>query len=259
MLFTDNSQCDFADPSFSLPYYRIPSLCKTKAFQNPKIFLCSLSCSFMYRVQAPMDPDNGVRGTPQSLSTEILSLFTEGISLILSRWTALQMAVENEWGGRTSRQKFQQLSTDIVSWFSQSNAPLYIDDLEMMLDETMVLSFSSEIEDGSIEEVAEQLMILHEECLKGNFETLYQLRASSPATQAVSQSRKVSSEEGSDYSTDDEQEPASDMALDIEPEQMAVNPVNSMSSSKVVQLSSEEIAEGWAPVTSRRNRGKRSA
>ncbi|KAL4184457.1 hypothetical protein AMTRI_Chr10g225700 [Amborella trichopoda] len=206
-----------------------------------------------------MDPFNGVRGTPQPLSAETLSLFTEGVGLVLSRWTALQMAVENEWGGRASLQNLQKLSTDLVSWFSQSNAPLYIDDLEMMLDEKMLLSFNSVFEDGSIEEVAEQLMILHEECLNGNFETLCQLRASSPATQAVSQSRKVSEEEGSDDSTDDEHEPASDMALDIEPEQMAVDPVKSKSSSKVVQLSSKEIAEGWAPVTSRRNRGKRSS
>ena len=32
-------------------------------------------------------------------------------------------------------------------------APLYIDDLENIVDENMVLSFNTEIEDGSIEEV----------------------------------------------------------------------------------------------------------
>lgn len=31
--------------------------------------------------------------------------------------------------------------------------PLYIDDLENLIDESMVLSFNSEIEDGSVEEV----------------------------------------------------------------------------------------------------------
>ena len=92
----------------------------------------------------------------------------QGISAVLSRWNGLEMAVQNQWGGRDSTRKAQQLSADILSWFSQSKAPRYVEDLENLLHERMLLSFNTDIEDGSIEEVAEQLMIVHEEYLHGN-------------------------------------------------------------------------------------------
>ncbi|XVF38244.1 hypothetical protein REPUB_Repub20aG0083400 [Reevesia pubescens] len=91
----------------------------------------------------------------------------EGITLLLSRWHGLQMAVQNQWGGHDSFPKSQQLAADIFSWFFQSKA-LEIEDLENLLHESMLLSLNTDIEDGSIEEVAEQLMIMHEEYLHGN-------------------------------------------------------------------------------------------
>lgn len=40
------------------------------------------------------------------------------ITLVMgSRWTALCLAVENEWGGRDSRQKADQMYQDILAWF----------------------------------------------------------------------------------------------------------------------------------------------
>lgn len=43
--------------------------------------------------------------------------FEEGVSLICSNWTALGLAVENEWGGRNSREKADQLIADTRAWF----------------------------------------------------------------------------------------------------------------------------------------------
>ena len=57
---------------------------------------------------------------PPVLSAEAARQLTEGVSLILSRWTALQMAVEGGWGGRNSRQKALDLESDIVSFFTVS-------------------------------------------------------------------------------------------------------------------------------------------
>lgn len=56
----------------------------------------------------------------KKLSEESGSIFSEGIVMTLYRWSALQLAVENEWGGRQSRQKAEQLHSDIFSWFTQS-------------------------------------------------------------------------------------------------------------------------------------------
>ncbi|XP_074322142.1 uncharacterized protein LOC141659247 isoform X2 [Apium graveolens] len=91
----------------------------------------------------------------------------KGIWNILSKWNALQMAVENKWGGSDSLDKSHQLASDIESWFSKSKEPQSVEDLESLLHESLLLTFNTEIEDGSIEEVAEQLMSLHED-VQGN-------------------------------------------------------------------------------------------
>ncbi|MED6182599.1 hypothetical protein PIB30_029957 [Stylosanthes scabra] len=104
-----------------------------------------------------------------------LSVFSEGIGFVLLRWSALRDAVENEWGGPDSRLKADNLATDILSWFTQSREPLYIDDLEDKLYDGMI-SLNVVVEDGSIEEVAENLMVMHEECLEGNFATIERYR-----------------------------------------------------------------------------------
>nr|XP_025611230.1 uncharacterized protein LOC112703822 isoform X2 [Arachis hypogaea]XP_025673990.1 uncharacterized protein LOC112773145 isoform X2 [Arachis hypogaea] len=81
-----------------------------------------------------------------------LSLFSEGIGFVLLRWSALRDAVENQWGGPDSRLKADNLATDILSWFTQSREPLYIDDLEDKLYDGMI-SLNVVVEDGSTEEI----------------------------------------------------------------------------------------------------------
>ncbi|AES93688.1 Pre-rRNA-processing protein TSR2, motif protein [Medicago truncatula] len=91
--------------------------------------------------------------------TETLSRIRlqESIILLLSRWYALQMAIKNQWGGCDSLQKSHQLASHLFSWLSKSNAPIRIEDLENLLYESMLLTFNTEIEDGSIEQVCDLL------------------------------------------------------------------------------------------------------
>ncbi|WOH08485.1 hypothetical protein DCAR_0727926 [Daucus carota subsp. sativus] len=103
---------------------------------------------------------------PPSHQQKVFAL-RQGIWNILCKWNALQMAVENKWGGTDSLDKSHLLAYDIESWFSISKAPLSVEDLDGLLHESLLLTFNTEIEDGSIEEVAEQLIVLHEE-LQGN-------------------------------------------------------------------------------------------
>ncbi|OAY78946.1 pre-rRNA-processing protein TSR2 homolog [Ananas comosus] len=172
----------------------------------------------------------------------------EGVSLVLSRWTALQMAVENGWGGRDSRRKADDLAASILSWFAQSKDPHYIDELENMIDECMVISFNAEIEDGSVEEVAEQLMIMHEDCLKGNYESIEKLRNSGPRINAVSQSRRVI-DDNEDESSDEEE---SEMAVDEAPSTAMAEDHHPKPAKAVPD------EEGWSVVAPRRSRGNRS-
>ncbi|KAM3400975.1 hypothetical protein ACQJBY_005660 [Aegilops geniculata] len=60
-----------------------------------------------------------------SLSPQANAALQEGIGLVFGRWTALQMAVENEWGGPDSRAKADQLAASILSWFTNSKGTIY--------------------------------------------------------------------------------------------------------------------------------------
>ncbi|CAH8261436.1 unnamed protein product [Arabidopsis lyrata] len=95
------------------------------------------------------------------------SVLQRDIRELLSRWGGLQMAVKNQWGGHDSLKKSQELAHHLFHLFSQSNV-ITVEEIENLLHESLLLSFNTEIEDGSIEEVAEQLMILHEEHLRGS-------------------------------------------------------------------------------------------
>lgn len=46
-----------------------------------------------------------------------------------SRWTALMLAVENEWGGRESRRKADELYDNILAWFydHKGRSPLIVE------------------------------------------------------------------------------------------------------------------------------------
>ncbi|KAL3634539.1 hypothetical protein CASFOL_021593 [Castilleja foliolosa] len=92
----------------------------------------------------------------------------EKITKVLSQWTALQMAIKNRWGGHDSVTKSRQLAFDILSWLFHRKAQLQVEELENLLHERLLLTFNTEIEDGSIEEVAEQLIILRDDYLHGN-------------------------------------------------------------------------------------------
>ncbi|GLT30310.1 hypothetical protein SLA2020_051140 [Shorea laevis] len=85
----------------------------------------------------------------RQLTAESVPLFQEGIGLLLSRWSVLQLAVQNEWGGRDSCRKAELLFSDVFSFFNNSKEPLCIDDLENILEESL-LSLNTMAEDGGI-------------------------------------------------------------------------------------------------------------
>jgi len=203
-----------------------------------------------------MDPNSSGNGfVPHVLSAEGLSKFEEGVSLILSSWMALQMAVQNEWGGRDSRQKEQKFAADIVAWLTHSTETRYMDELEEMLDENMILSFNTETEDGSLEEVAEQVMLLHEECLQGNYDMVSKLQISCSTVQPASQCQKLTEEDSQDQSSE-EGEPGSEMEIDSDLKQQP-EIVETVQSSTAGRLTEE--ADGWSVVQSRHRRSQQKS
>ncbi|KAL8090189.1 uncharacterized protein LOC141695254 [Apium graveolens] len=192
------------------------------------------------------------------LSEEAAFKLQEGIQLLLSQWSSLQVAVENEFGGPDSRRKSQQLPVDLFSWFTKSKGPIYIDDLENMLDDFM-LSLNTELDDGSIEEISEKLMIMHEECLEGNFMSIERLRDAPRVS--VPQIKQDASDDdnsdGVDYNGSSV-EKHTDMGVDA----LKSLPNGAQDDMMVVDepllKKTAEAEDGWTVVPSRRSKGRRN-
>ncbi|RDX78524.1 Pre-rRNA-processing protein TSR2-like protein [Mucuna pruriens] len=197
------------------------------------------------------------------LQGQSIGVFSEGIGLVLFCWSALRTAVENEWGGRESRLKAGQLSADILSWFTQSKEPLYIDDLEDLLDQGM-LSLNVEVEDGSIEEVAEKLMVMHEEFLEGNFSSFENLKnanleqAARPhVTQIVNDDSDDSDKDGDNTSNMNVDGNSSNMNRQIPTSDSKMNSVNGPINGPLPKVSGEADDE-WTVVSNRKNKGRKN-
>ncbi|XP_057962513.1 pre-rRNA-processing protein TSR2-like isoform X2 [Malania oleifera] len=170
------------------------------------------------------------------LSADAVTQLKEGIDLLLLRWSALQIAVHNEWGGRDSARKSEQFSSVIFSWFTQSK----------------------EIEDGSTEEVAEKLMVMHEECLEGNYKSIEKLREANSRGGVVSHVKQVVDEDNEDDDDDRSvgKDDSSNMIVDA-PQQRSSSSTDDMQVDERMPEQVAEAEEGWVVVSSRRSRGKR--
>uniref|UniRef100_J3MUA6 Pre-rRNA-processing protein TSR2 homolog n=2 Tax=Oryza brachyantha TaxID=4533 RepID=J3MUA6_ORYBR len=160
------------------------------------------------------------------------------------------MAVENQWGGRDSRAKANQLAEYILSWFTNAKGEHYYEDLVDMMYDAVSESFNADFEDGSVEEIAEQLLIMHEECMQSNYSSVEKLRNTRPQGNAVSQSRKISVD-GDDDSSDDDDDDDEPSMVDNEAGGADKMVVDEPKPSKPVP-----DADGWTVVPSRRGRGK---
>ncbi|KAJ8760272.1 hypothetical protein K2173_011684 [Erythroxylum novogranatense] len=210
-----------------------------------------------------MEAIGGGSSLSKKLTSESEGQLREAIFLVLSRWSALQLAIQNEWAGPSSNLIADQLVSDIFSWFTCSKEPLYIDDLENILDEGM-LSLNVMIEDGSIEEVAEKLMILHEECLEGNYSGIEELRQTRTGTEVHQHIRMIGGDDEEEEEHDDKEnvsarDDGSNMMVDAPehaPEQQSRTTLVNLPVDKP-KAKEAQSDEGWMVVSSRRNKGKR--
>ncbi|KAK1933476.1 hypothetical protein X943_003829 [Babesia divergens] len=94
--------------------------------------------------------------------------FGRACRTVLSCWTALNLAVENGWGGDSSVQKCEDLIKLVID-FCLSKKQLYTDEVEDLLLDQMQTLFFVEIEDGSEVEIARLLVQLHNTCNTGDW------------------------------------------------------------------------------------------
>jgi hypothetical protein len=65
---------------------------------------------------------SGTAGGRVVLSKEGATAMAECIGLLFGRWTALQLAVQNRWGGLDSQAKADRLASSVLSWFTRAAA-----------------------------------------------------------------------------------------------------------------------------------------
>ncbi|XP_057781065.1 uncharacterized protein LOC130999531 [Salvia miltiorrhiza] len=202
---------------------------------------------------------------PHSMTPEAAAQFGDGIHLVLSRWAALRMVIENEWGGRDTLQKSQQLRHNLFNFLTQSKAQVYIDDVEDILFEFMD-SLNTEIEDGSVEEVSEKLMVMREECLEGKFDSIKKLRETDAPSISYTRQANSDDEEDSDEDDDDNatmENNSSAMEVDAphpQPQrqcQLSLGRKDAVADETGTKDASE-VVDGWTVVSSRRSKGRKN-
>ncbi|GFQ01525.1 hypothetical protein PHJA_002296400 [Phtheirospermum japonicum] len=160
------------------------------------------------------------------------------------------MAVENEWGGRDSHLKSQQLGHEQV----------YIDDIEDMLDEFM-LSLNTEIGDGSIEEIAEKMMVMHEECVEGNFDSIKKLKETNVPSVSYNRQPGSNDDDDSDDDDDDDDNMGGEKSMEMDVDLPQLQPSRNQNGATTDESSvkeAPEVVDGWIVVSSKRNKGRRN-
>ncbi|XP_004606536.1 pre-rRNA-processing protein TSR2 homolog isoform X1 [Sorex araneus] len=96
-----------------------------------------------------------------------LALFAAGVRAALETWPALQIAVENGFGGVHSQEKAVWLGDAIEEYFMR-NADLELDEVEDFIGELMTNEFDTIVEDGSLTQVSQQLQTMFHYFQKGD-------------------------------------------------------------------------------------------
>ncbi|KAI3955835.1 hypothetical protein MKW98_006195 [Papaver atlanticum] len=136
------------------------------------------------------------------LQPQCISLFADGISLILSRWVKLQVEVANSincWRGiaehlrltcwKVKHEAVEQMAADILAFFilpeehcslcidNKMEEPCSVEHVQFLLHELMRITFKYTIgKNLSMLEVADKLFNLHQDFLKGKYDPVEELR-----------------------------------------------------------------------------------
>lgn len=109
------------------------------------------------------------------MATEASTIaFTRAVHVVFGEWSALKLAVENEWGGNNTRDRALALLQRVLNGLLQT-ATVHRDEVEDLLDNALLDDFNVEAEDDSPSQVAVLLCQLHGEAKSGLTTTADQL------------------------------------------------------------------------------------
>ncbi len=136
-------------------------------------------------------------------------LFARGVIARLAYWPALRIAVDQGWGGPESAEKSTWLASVLVDDFEEQDPKPDLDFVEDRLLQAMADEFDANLEDGSAEAVAKDIVSLWEEVSAGKTDLLKVFEESADKLKG----KKITVEEAAgdnsdweDMSDDDESE-----------------------------------------------------
>ena len=138
------------------------------------------------------------------MSTGLPDFFVTAVRSVFGEWSALKLAVENEWGGHDTRGKALAL---LERTLQALNAPVvHRDEIEVFLEGALVDEFNVEADDESPKQVAELLCLLHAEARAGASTTADALAARATKTWVDAPLPPGQRRAGDDSSDEDEGE-----------------------------------------------------
>ena len=116
--------------------------------------------------------------------------FRRGVKAVFDRWTAIQLAVVNAWGGAESERKVNETEEEIAAWFASRKRKDELE-LEDLLIEILGDDFNVSCEDGSPREVAKALWAMHEQCAEGTYDFVAQIESTPLPREAIERSKLI--------------------------------------------------------------------
>uniref|UniRef100_A0A096MPJ9 Pre-rRNA-processing protein TSR2 homolog n=1 Tax=Papio anubis TaxID=9555 RepID=A0A096MPJ9_PAPAN len=138
------------------------------------------------------------------------ALFRAGVCAALEAWPALQIAVENGFGGVHSQEKAKWLGRAVEDYLTR-NADLELDEVEDFPGELLTNEFDTIVEDGSLPQVSQQLQTMFHHFQRGDGAALREM-----ASGITQRKRKVTATALKTARETDEDEDDVDSVEDVE-------------------------------------------
>lgn len=165
--------------------------------------------------------------------------FLHAVTVLLSTWPVLQIAVDNGFGGAHSQQKAEWMVDVVQKYFSENSdlVPIEVEDyISVLLDR----EFNTVVDDGSLAQLSHQLCSLFSECKQGALESVRQTVAS------LSQKNSVRAKVTMSIPSDEEESEEETGAMECDAASSS-SQTRALPSSTPAQRGEEE-EEGWTMV-----------
>ncbi|KAI9759556.1 MAG: hypothetical protein M4579_002222 [Chaenotheca gracillima] len=177
--------------------------------------------------------------------------FELGVATALFNWSALTLAVQNQWGGADSEGKREWFAGAIIEMF-EGRRQTEIEDVEATLLQVMLDEFDVNVDDESAFDLAKQILRIRQLTLAGAFDEVDALHKSWVARKGKNSVKfqRVQDDDGdTDWDTDDDGEEGSDGDEDVD---MADAPT--LVSTKKEKPPPEVDEEGFTTVVGKKRR-----